>query len=334
MRGLLLAGLCSSAIIASFNTGQAQVTVIHANNDGAMMQETKTAWVSMSSLKANLEAQGIVVNDKPQKPDEDMFGPLEAHQPNPTPTLEFTFPGAKQTTKIQALVGLAISSDGRFDSKKKYAIRDFSSDAKPGEVYLNFASLTYHFCKLGLPFSLQGWRNPTVIIGQTRFRLGDDETPMYGFNAYLGMATRLFSQRMKLKPESYTSPRWSTVKKYLHVLQVKDVPGSIYALATVAPTGDGISFDITSLVPNGEALELASPWKTLNFVSDKAGFHRDLALAKKQGMVGYIQSNQSTGLGSVKQPGNAVLFKLTGSFGPTNMGEIVMPKKPRSAAIK
>ena len=107
MRNVLLAGLISSFIVIVFNPGQAQVTVINASdNDSrtAQFPEITDAWISMGSLKVNLEAAGIVVNEKPQKPVAPKFEPLEAHQPNPTPTLEFIFPGAKQPTKLLHVV--------------------------------------------------------------------------------------------------------------------------------------------------------------------------------------------------------------------------------------
>jgi hypothetical protein len=337
MRNVLLAGLLSSFIVIAFNPGQAQVTVINASdNDSrtAQFPETTDAWISMGSLKANLEAAGIVVNGKPQKPVAAKFEPLESHQPNPTPTLEFTFPGAKQPTKLQALVGRAISSDGRFDSKKKYAIRNFSKDAKPGEVYLDIHSLMYVFQDSGLPVSLRGLRNPTVMVGTTNFQVGDDTTPMQAFNTHVGLAYQLFVQQMKLNIGSYTSPRWGTSKTYLHVLRVNDKPGSVYALATISPTGHEITLDVTLLVMNGQALEFLSEWKTLQFVKTKTGFEQDLKTTKRQGMLAYLNSKQNTGLGSVQQPANAVLMKLTGFFAPANRGEVVMPNKPRSSAIK
>lgn len=335
MRGLLLAGLCSSAIIASLNSSQAQVSIIHANND-EKTQITKTAWISMSSLKANLEAAGIAVNDQPQTPIAQFGYKLEKNQPNPTPTLEFKFPGASKATKIQALVGLTITSDNRFQSDGKYSIRDFSSDAKPGEVYLNFASLRSHFLDTRLPVSVRGWRNPTWKIGQTRLQLGDETRPAFAYNTYLGLATQLLKLCLGYEPNNYTSPRWwSPSGEYRHNVRVSDLPGSVYALVTVTPPffDPGVTFDV-AVVNENLTLEFLSAWKNLQFDTRKNVLEQDIKQVKTLSMQSYLMGTQTTGFGSAKRPANVVLMKLTGSFDPRDMGEIVMPVKPRSAAIK
>jgi hypothetical protein len=335
MRNLLLAGMCSSLIIVGVNPGQAQITIIHANND-ANAPEAKRTWVSMNSLKANLEAVGIAVKDVPQKPIAQFGQKLEKNQPNPTPTLEFTFPGAKKVTRIQALMGAAISKDGRFISEEPYGFQDFSDAAQDDQVYIQLSSLTDHFHKTGLPISISGWHNPTFHVGQTRLRIGDDKTPMYPYNTYLGLADRFAQSQLGINSKGFTSPRWwSPVGEYQHDLQVNDAPGSIYVLVTASPPigGLGLTFDAAVVNEFGQ-LGFLSAWKNLRFARNKAELEQDLKRILKLEVKSYLMGTQATGFGSAKQPANAVLLKLTGSFDPRDMGEIAMPTKPRSAAIK
>jgi hypothetical protein len=334
LRNLLVAGLCSSAIIAGINSGQAQITIIHANND-ANAPEAKRSWVNMNSLKANLEAAGIAVNDQPQKPVARFGQQLEKNQPNPTPTLEFRFPGAKKATKIQALVGDAISKDGRFISQEPYRMQDFSDAARDDQVYLQLSSLTSHFHETGLPISIDGWLNPTFQVGQTRLRIGDDQTPMIPYNIYVGLAEQFVASRLGIKFKGFTSPRWwSPTGEYRHGLQVKDAAGSIYVLVTVSPpmADFGVTFDVAVVNESGR-LEFLSAWKNLRFGKNKAALEQDLKRVKTLEVKSYLMGSQNSGFGSAKHPANVLLLKLTGSYDPGNLGELIVPAREFSAAL-
>ena len=338
-RNILLAGLISSFAITTLAT-RAQVTVIA--DDGTTdfsTPLTKSVFVSMSSLKANLEAAGIAVDDTPQAP-ADYFGKPEKNQPNPTPTLEFTFPGAKYPTKIQAIIGLTITSDQRFASLRSDAPTMLSRNAKEGEIYINFPSIAYQLRNSGLPVSIKGWRNPELQVGKTKFQIGDEESPMYAYNTYLGIAARAMREQFGLDPNntfSYTSPKWCSREDRkpchkMHAIRVKDTAGSIYAIAS-ADNQDGLTYEVARVSDTG-ILEFESPWNILVFGASKTGIEQDMKQIKTQrAKFGAAKRDSFGAYLKLGQPAHAVLLKLSGNFDPKTAAKIVIPAKTRSVAL-
>ena len=147
---------CLTSGVTNFQVGQVEV----------MCETESTIFINKTSLKAILEPLGVTFKDVT-----DIKLPLR-------PT-EIMFPGASNRLTVgQILIGPEKSS-----------------------VQLDFNYfLAYEFFQevrtIGLPVSIRGWDNPTLMVGKTTFNVGTLVNPLSGYIVYNNALEPILRQKL------------------------------------------------------------------------------------------------------------------------------------------
>ncbi len=314
-KNTLALGLFAALSLTAINSGRAQIEVatfssisIKALGNVVSLYPASGHWeayyLKFDSIKQNLEAAGIVVDDTPQKP-------LESYDRAKTvPTLRFTFPGSAKATVLQA--SPMSWKDDKGNLIWSSAVEPPSGVSKP-DFYLPFwAFMTQIRQRSGLPVQLTGWHNPKLKIGSTSLQIGSDRLPANPWQIYTSIAGRVALS-------SFPQMRgWLSIStSRTHGIRVDAPPGTVYALVTPSENPDYHHIDAARVADDG-VLYFAAPYRVLEFVKTSLAVVRDRANVKKRGY------------GSSSRPAKALLIRIS----PDLKTSFELPARTRSAALK
>jgi hypothetical protein len=345
-RNILLAGLISSVVMIGWTSSTAQIQTVVPSIPGVCCKMFPTIqqpqFVSLNDLKSEFEAAGVTVDESMQRfepADEGThtFGGWPLVNASETRTLDLHFPEMAdgETIRVQALLGLSVTADGQ---NPKFVVDE--------DVFISPESLIVQLRKAKLPMMLEGWRNPTLRIGQTSLVIGTQEQPVTAASWYSSLVTDgvhdgvsstvTFTWNQQL-------PGITTLDKHIYSMRVNDRPGTVYGLFMSVPdpniytiTGlkkftplDWVSYTLARVNDQGVLQFVDGSAKVIEFVKSFKGISDDLA---------FLQANkfnparlEKLGYGSAKRPAKAMLVRLTGRL-DMNTTEIVVPERTRLMA--
>ncbi len=183
LKNAVLVGIFAIASISALTSSQAQIQV---ETVGQSLSTDKMSmyYLRFSSIKENLEAAGISVDDTPLAPVENSV----AYSLATKPSLRFRFPDAKQDLVLQTAPG--------FDSPWKADAGELVFDPKPSasitndRVYMNLWSFLHQLKKTGLPINVEGWRNPSLKVGKTTLQIGSEKLLVTPWQLYSSIASQ------------------------------------------------------------------------------------------------------------------------------------------------
>jgi hypothetical protein len=242
------------------------------------------AWLEMNSFMAELQKQGVKVEQTGQKMYVMDYVPATANTSAITkkvllaaPELKLTFPNQKPIVMNEISRGFNALVIGRFSGSRQsfqYTMKSMRevtfqniSFERDGKTYLapeNFIATLRE--KTKLPIRLKGWENPKLIVGTTTISLGSSQTPVVLSNIFRDTLTFVLGNSYAkglglpvLISDGYQSERQG--KTVRHRVHINAVNNSVYGI--IHSTKNGLIVDLAP-VKNG-VLEFSSPHKTLSF---------------------------------------------------------------------
>jgi hypothetical protein len=284
IRNVVLALTISSLTVSVFNVSNAQVTGTTRqpfpkclNSDVKTVQIGNTTlecdsyqfWISTISLRQVLEPLGV-------KFEINQF-PREAHQ-----KISFRFPGATSSLIFNQDISSAFVSPSGEPA---------SVDLDPN--YIDTSDFFNQLRTTGLSVTVDGWDNPTITVGQTRFSLGTTKLQVTGDRIYPEFLPKLLPNFWpEQKPDDkllYISGEGmlgnpGSVVNNPHQIKLNKTAKTAYVVVTREPgpitvqQWDGekypektySEFRLTRILTNDatETLKFASNAKTLEFIND------------------------------------------------------------------
>jgi hypothetical protein len=309
-------GLIAAISLSAFNQSRAQIEALSLDwlQIGSPTRETtvgtkvqfKVYYLKFSSIKRNLEAAGISVDDTPQT----VQG---AKSDRTVATLQFTLPGSTKPIILQSpgtimetaagtLQSLSdkneqLTASGRFQTER--------IDLDNSDAYISFSAFVRQLQRGGLPFQLVGWHNPKLVIGSTTLQIGTDKQPVQPWEVYtsiVGRATKLST--------------WFSSNAYRHAVRVNAPAGSVYAMVSTTQGASLPHVDVARVSDDG-VLYFNAAHRVLEF-SSLAELKLDFANVRKPGY------------GDSSRPAKAVLIRIT----PDLETSFVFPERRRSGALR
>jgi hypothetical protein len=326
LKSTVLAMIFAAASLTVFTTSRAQIEVVippMSTEEYDLIPPIKERklqvyYLSFSSIKENLEAAGITVDNTPIAP----VQKSSAYKENTLPTLRFRFPGANKDTILQTAPGIDSiwkNNDGNLVQNSKP-----TSELSNDRIYMGFWMFVDQLRKTNLPIQIEGWRNPVFHIGATKLQIGSEKQGVTPWLMYSSIAGR--AAKAGITNES----GWGMLNiAQNHATRVNAPAGSVYAIVT--------TFDDPRL----------SDRKRI--VSDQNMQHIDIARVGKDGIlyfkaphrvIEFVQSRETVfadrlnidkkDYGDSKRPAKALLMRMNPDLTTT----LELPAKTRSATIK
>jgi hypothetical protein len=338
LKGITMAFLIAIASFTTLNVIRAEIEVVTQEfgfdtNTQTSSEFNKYYFLSFSSIKENLEAAGIGVDDTPIAP----LQPFKAYTKKTMPSLRFRFPGANKDTILQTAPGF----DSLWKSDDGTLIQDSipKTDLSNDHFYMSLGTFVAQLRNTGLPIRIEGWRNPVLKISETKLQIGSEKQAVTPWMLYSSLAEQ--AAQAGLPP---LQGGWGTTSNAKnHATRVSAPAGRVYAIVTnfVLPKSGSASasnpITTTVVLPSGSAS------------NDKNMQHIDIARVGADGMlyfkaphnvIEFTQSRKAVfadrlnisknGYGSSKRPAKALLMRMNSDLSVT----LELPARIRSAAIK
>lgn len=164
-------------------------------------------YVDARALQDELRRSGVRVSGPPERP-------------------VLAFPGRTAPVPVAVEAG----------EREPYLARQLLRDYPTGRVFLDANTLATSVLTAGLGARVEGWLNPTLVLGPARVRLGGADGAV---NAYALYGLALAPLARAVAPGGARSVRWSSVELFeTHRLRAPG-PAGVYALATLRPRPNG-----------------------------------------------------------------------------------------------
>jgi hypothetical protein len=312
-RSTVALGLFAALSVTLINSSRAQIEALPYNwlqvdtPSGVaitVLPEFKIFYLSFSSIKKNLEALGITVDDTPQGLNE-----CCPNQQQLVPTLRFILPNASQAVILQTTQQFVRNANGRLEQRR--------SDPPKTDSSNSFVSLNDFVRQLqtysGLPIKLLGWHNPRIVIGSTTLQIGDAKSPAQPWEVYVDRAREAANASAGYPAvDAFFS---SNVQR--HAVRMNDAPGSVYAVISSSINSGLQQIDAARVADDG-VLYFNAVHQVLEFVKTPLELIEDRANIDKRGY------------GSSSRPAKALLIRIT----PDLKTSFVLPARVRSGALK
>lgn len=190
---------------------------------------------------------------------------------NAKPMTYINLNSLEQTLK---LMGVSVSR------KDQYTVLKFpgatgtaqlkANTVRGNDRFARLEQLPYHFSDTGLPVTLTGWTNPTVQVGETRFKLGSSGSSVPGSLIYQNVMVDI-SRDLKIpgKGVALSSRAWrdsSSYPYFTHTVQVDAPEGTIIGIFSRDERGSAL-VDEAPVDRNGQ-VQLFSTREKLRYVTD------------------------------------------------------------------
>jgi hypothetical protein len=302
--------LTSSLTFLSITKAQVEVLVFPAYSDQSTREGINLIpgyHISFSSLKKNLEDLKLTVDPTSTPLVESVLASRD-----PVPTLRFRLPDASKETIIQVVPGVSAPyrNPNGFLTYKPMPPADLALE----NVFIDPTQLVYQLRRTGLPIRLEGWKNPVLHIGQTKFQLGNDTQSFLPSNLYGNMALSfLFTPATPWKLWGFTNFNSQ------YAVRVNAPAGTVYGIGTPFG-GDGIELYYSlGRVSEQGILYFIAPHAALEFVQTGSEVYQDRL---KTGELNY---------GLPLRPAKALLVRLENDL---QTKTIEVPANKRTVAIK
>jgi hypothetical protein len=336
-KSITIAFLIAIASLTTLNASRAEIEVVTQEfgfdtNTQTSSEFYKSYYLSFSSIKENLEAAGITVDDTPIAP----LQPFKAYTKKTMPSLRFRFPGASKDTILQTAPGF----DSLWKSDDGTLIQDSipKTDLSNDHFYMGLGTFVAQLRNTHLTIRIEGWRNPVLKIGETKLQIGSEKQAVTPWSLYSSLAGQAAQAGLPLQGG------WGTTSNAKnHATRVNAPAGTVYAIVTnfVLPKSGSASasnpITTTVVLPSGSAS------------NDKNMRHIDIARVGTDGIlyfkaphnvIEFTQSREAVfadrlnvsknGYGGSKRPAKALLMRMNSDLSVT----LELPAKTRSAAIK
>jgi hypothetical protein len=316
LKSMILTFVFAATSFTALNSSRAQIEVVTQPISGESVNTKPTAceqnlamyYLSFSSIKENLEAAGVTVADTPAAPQEKS----QTYSADTKPTLRFRLPTATKDLILQTAPG--IDSPWKDDTGKLIFNPKPSQNVGNDRFYMSLWSFLHQLRNSGLPVRIEGWRNPSVIVGQTKLEIGSATTLVTPHQLYSSIAAQSAFQGL----ETYA---WQTsCHAENHAIRVNAPVGTVYAVivSADAPNDKTALFVDVARVGTDGILYFRTPHKILEFVKSRAAVLAGRAYFSTQGY------------GNAKHPAKTLLMRMNPDLTTT----LELPAKTRSATIK
>ena len=326
LKNTALIGLCAALTLTAINASKAQievvnynsiymsisdktVTILHSENPiGPLDNSNRVYFLNFQSIKNNLEAARIPVDDTPLKPQET----AEKYRGTTIPTLRFRFPEATRDTILQT----APSYDSPWlNAEGKLVLNPApSADITNDHFYIYMWLFLQQLKTANLPISIEGWTNPSLKIGRTKIQIGTGQQSFTPWQWYSEVAARSLEQ---LDLQGINSWGYQGNGSH-HAIRVNALMGSVYGIVTPFGSKNAVHLDIARVGENG-ILYFNAPYKVLEFV----GTVKKLGAEK-------MDFSGKTPNGTSRHPAKALLIRIK----PNLETQFEIPARTRSAAIR
>jgi hypothetical protein len=318
LKSTVLAIIFAAVSLTALTNSHAQIEVVTSPLGGSVsapdLQIAQSYNLSFSSIKANLEAQGITVDDTPIAPQGKILG--VAWKIDTLPSLRFQFPGARKPSLLQSIPGY--DSPWKNDAGKLIQNVQPKGNLSNDRVFIGLFPFLQQLRQSELPVRIEGWQNPTIRVGQTAMKISSKTILVTPWQLYSSIAGRA---AIKGFPKLQGWGNTSNAKR--HSVRVNSSVGTVYAVVTplipLAPDylKNMQHIDIARVDANG-ILYFRAPHNVIEFTQSREAVYADrLNISKK-------------GYGSSKRPAKALLMRMNPDLSVT----LELPAKTRSATIK
>jgi hypothetical protein len=294
LKNTALLGLFTAFAITTLNPSRAQIDVvtipaikITTSNSNMTGTVASSQWIfsekhnlqflSLASLKQNLENAGIAV---------------EATESEKSAILSFVLPGSTKTLSITAPVNhlqqTTIAPQGHSPRPNPFVA---------GDHYVMFWSFFDQLRQHSeLPIKIRGWRNPKLAIGTTEIQIGSSTAPAHPRNIYTNIAGQAL---LRNHPQVKGWISFSDTHK--HAVRIQADPGTVFALITTSGNQIYQHIDVARVADDG-VLYFDAPYKVLEFVKTPLEVVQDRV---KIAQYGY---------GRAGRPAKAILMRISADF--------------------
>jgi hypothetical protein len=317
-KGITIAFLVAITSFTALNASRAEIEVVTQSMenyeiDAKNLQIAQTYYLSFSSIKQNLETEGITVDDTPVAPQGKIEGLEDVGK---LPSLRFRFPKAKKDSLLQSIPGY--DSPWKNDAGKLIQNSRPTGELSNDRVYMNLWSFFQQLRQCDLPVRIEGWQNPSIKVGQTELKISSKTIMVTPWQLYSSLAGRAAQKGI---PQLQG---WSNTTRARHYgVRVSSPAGTVYAVVTaiipLAPDyrKDMQHIDIARVGTDG-ILYFKAPHNVIEFTQSREAVFADRLNVSKNGY------------GGSKYPAKALLMRMNPDLTTT----LELPAKTRSAAIK
>jgi hypothetical protein len=311
LKSTLALGMFLSIAITSLNSSRAQIEVTtlklaqYAGLEKVQvtpqsLSKSEPYFLQLSSIKRNLEAAGIAVDDTPQ-------GSLEGfvNQRVLVPTLRFTLPGSVQRIVVQSAPAIWKSETGELEWNR-IPPKNIGLD----RYYVPFWSFVEQLqTRSGLPVRLEGWRNPTLKVGTTNLQIGSATLTAQPWAVYFSLVMRNIQHEFPdIQGWTYDS------NSRTHGIRTNAPTGTVYAV--MSNTLEEHFLDVGRVADDG-VLYFEARHAVLEFVNVPLEVIQDRVNVGKRGY------------GSSSRPAKALLIRISSDLKTS----FELPARVRSGAL-
>ncbi|WP_189006107.1 permease prefix domain 1-containing protein [Deinococcus malanensis] len=194
-----------------------------------------------------------------------------------------------------------------------------ANTVRGNDRYARLEELPYHFSGTGLPVTLTGWTNPTVQVGETKFKLGTPGSSVPGSLIYqnvmldIGRDLKITGKGVTLSARAWRDS--SSARYFTHTVQVDAPEGTVVGIFSRDERGSAL-IDEAPVDGKGQ-VQLFSSREKLRYVTDPGK------------LTPYLSSGQ----------GQALLVRLTGlivapSEKQNDKYTVIQPKTATSSGVR
>jgi hypothetical protein len=306
LKNTVLFGLFLTSGFAVLNSSRAQIEVV------IYPSSMNFFYLSFSSIKTNLEAAGLTVDDTPVAPQEKTM----AYSLSTKPSLRFRFPGATKDLVLQTAPGYDSPWKNEFDALIHNPKPAPTINSDYGRYFISIYSFLHQLKKTGLPIRLEGWRNPKLSVGRTHLQIGSEKVAVTPWDLYSSIAGTALNN-----PNQPEFRFWGFKSlAAAHAVRINAPVGTVYAVATSYRDDSNKVVHHIDVAPVGQngILYFKAPHSVIEFVKSRAELQIDFVNVDK------------TNYGSSTHPAKALLIRMNSDLTTT----FAIPDRTRSAVIR